>query len=112
MISATVEVKVFLEPDAGQPSGYRFVNLKIGDEPTIPIQQDKPVPRRFVQVLVEAAKLSLDGPAKADGSLTGVTPVTSSTREPTVNMANPESMGGMPGVAPPPNKRPATDKDR
>lgn len=56
MISKTVEVKIHLENDASEATGYRLVNLTIGDEPPITLTDDKPAPRRLRQALVRAAR--------------------------------------------------------
>lgn len=52
---STIEVQVTVEVDRSQPCGYKFVKMKVGDEPAVPLPQDKPAPRRLVVLLAEAA---------------------------------------------------------
>jgi len=112
--SVTVKVKVNIEQDRTQPSGYRFLNLKIGDEPPIPLPDDKPTPRRLRQQLVEAAKRSLGDVARPTES-----PV------PATDSALASDHSGPPGAtarttetpvvdrsAPPTRTEAAPDKDR
>jgi len=101
MISATIEVKVQIGPDAGKPSdarplevqvqlepeggqssGYRFVHIKIGDEPSIPIPTDKPASRRLLQALASGAKAKGEGPAVVNVTIGDELPIAVSADTP------------------------------
>ena len=54
-VAKKIEVVVYMEEDRRAESGYRFLHLKVGDNPPAQLPKDVPAPRRLVQELLTAA---------------------------------------------------------